>query len=57
MQFNPMYWIVAAYQDTLVYGRAPEIDGLGGVTLAALVLLTCSLLLFRKAAPDMVDVL
>jgi lipopolysaccharide transport system permease protein len=57
MQFNPMYWIVAAYQDTLVYGRAPELTGLLGVTAVALILLAWSLLLFRKAAPDMVDVL
>ncbi len=57
MQLNPMYWIVTAYQDTLVYGRAPELDGLLGVTVVALILLACSLLLFRKAAPDMVDVL
>src|SRR6185312_11140375 len=25
MHLNPMYWIVAAYQETLVYGRAPEL--------------------------------
>jgi lipopolysaccharide transport system permease protein len=57
MHLNPMYWIVAAYQETLVYGRAPELNGLAVVTVAALILLACSLLLFRKAAPDMVDVL
>lgn len=57
MQFNPMYWVVAAYQDVLVYERLPEPDGLLGVTAAALALLTFSIFLFRRAAPDMVDVL
>jgi lipopolysaccharide transport system permease protein len=57
MHFNPMYWVVAAYQDVLVYGRLPELDGLLGVTAAALALLTFSIVLFRRAAPDMVDVL
>ena len=57
MQFNPMYWVVAAYQQILVFRRAPDIAGLVAVTIAALVLLACSLVLFRKAAPDMVDVL
>jgi lipopolysaccharide transport system permease protein len=57
MQLNPMYWIVAAYQDVLVYQHAPNPDGLLIVSVAALILLACSLTLFRKAAPDMVDVL
>ncbi|MEO9228671.1 MAG: ABC transporter permease [Devosia sp.] len=57
MQFNPMYWIVAAYQQVLVFRHPPDLKGLAAVTIAALVLLACSLVLFRKAAPDMVDVL
>lgn len=57
LQFNPMYWIVTAYQDTLVYRHAPELAGLLVVMVAALLLLGCSLVLFRRAAPDMVDVL
>jgi len=57
MQLNPMYWIVSGYQQALVYGRNPDISGLVPVTIAAIVLLALSLLLFRKAAPDMVDVL
>jgi len=57
MQFNPMYWIVSGYQDVLVYGRSPEIANFLPVLVATVVLLIVSLLLFRKAAPDMVDVL
>lgn len=57
MQFNPMYWIVTAYQEVLVFRRPPDLTGLVAVTIVALVLLGCSLVLFRKAAPDMVDVL
>lgn len=57
MQYNPMYWLVTAYQDTLVFRRLPDINGLLVVTIISLLLLGCSLVLFRKAAPDMVDVL
>jgi lipopolysaccharide transport system permease protein len=57
MQLNPMYWIVTAYQQTLVFNHRPEVQGLVVVSIAAFVLLGCSLVLFRKAAPDMVDVL
>lgn len=57
MQLNPMYWIVTAYQQTLVFSHQPDVRGLVGVSITAFVLLGCSLVLFRKAAPDMVDVL
>ncbi|WP_250628530.1 ABC transporter permease [Pinirhizobacter soli] len=57
MRLNPMYWIVTEYQGVLVYGRGPEFMSLLPILVSSLVLLVVGLLLFRKAAPDMVDVL
>lgn len=57
LKFNPLYWIVADYQDVLAYGRAPEIKAMMLVVLATILLLVFSLKLFRKAAADMADVL
>lgn len=57
MQLNPMYWIIDGYQQTLVYGHSLDAMNFVPVVIASLVLLVISLFLFRKAAPDMVDVL
>jgi lipopolysaccharide transport system permease protein len=57
MRLNPMYWIVTEYQALLVYGRAPDPMSLLPIGVSALVLLILGLLLFRRAATDMVDVL
>ena len=53
--FNPMIPIVTGYQNVLLYNRAPDWAGLGVIALIALALLAFSLLLFRKASPEMVD--
>jgi lipopolysaccharide transport system permease protein len=52
---NPLIPIVTAYQDILLYQRAPDWRSLGGSLLLACVLLALALLLFRKASPEMVD--
>jgi lipopolysaccharide transport system permease protein len=57
MAMNPMYWIVTDYQSVLVYGRSPDMAALLPVAAASVLLLLMSLFLFRKAAPDMADVL
>ncbi len=56
-QSNPLYPIISGYQDVLLHGRAPELQGLAIVGAASLVLLGLSLFLFRRASADMVDVL
>ncbi|MCL5801863.1 MAG: ABC transporter permease [Gammaproteobacteria bacterium] len=53
--FNPMIPIVTGYQNVLLYNRAPDWSGLDVIALIALALLAFSLLLFRKASPEMVD--
>jgi lipopolysaccharide transport system permease protein len=55
--WNPLYPIVASYQNVLVYGTAPLWGQLFWLFIASAVLLFISLLIFRKASPEMVDVL
>jgi lipopolysaccharide transport system permease protein len=55
LKLNPLFPIIAGYQNTLLYDRAPDWAALGWITLLSLFLLAFSLLLLRKAAPDMVD--
>lgn len=55
LAFNPLIPIITAYQDVLLYDRTPDVAGLLAVGAGALVLLVVSLVLFRKASPEMVD--
>lgn len=55
--FNVLYWFVASYQNVIVYGQAPEAAHLLGLVLLNVLLLGASLALFRRASPEMVDVL
>ncbi len=57
LEFNPMVPIVTAFQSVILYGRTPDMTGLAIIAMVAMVLLIFSLTLFRRAAPEMVDVL
>ncbi|HEX7044417.1 MAG TPA: ABC transporter permease [Burkholderiales bacterium] len=57
LYLNPLYPVVEAYQRTLVYGSAPDLGGLAYLAAAVAGLLLFALLLFRRAAPEMVDAL
>jgi len=57
LEFNPMMHMAVAFQNVILYGRAPAIAGLVVIAVAATFLLLFSLILFRRAAPEMVDVL
>lgn len=52
---NPLYPLIASYQNVLVYGTPPQWEGVGILAAASLVLLVVSLVIFRKASPEMVD--
>lgn len=56
MAFNPMAALVEAYEAVLVYGTAPSASVLMPAALAC-GLLVLSLHIFRRASPEMVDVL
>lgn len=57
ISWNPMYWIVKSYQDIMLFNATPSLLPLASVTLIALVLTVLSLMLFRRASAEMVDVL
>lgn len=57
MQLNPMYHIVSSCQQIMLYGRTPDLVGLGWIALVSFALLGFGLWLFRRAASEMVDVL
>lgn len=54
---NPLYYIVGGFQDVMLFGRQPDLAALGWTALGSLVLLGLAFMMFRKAAPEMVDVL
>lgn len=55
--FNPMYHIAFDFQSVILYGRPPGLTGLVVIGSASLALLGVALGLFRRASPEMVDVL
>lgn len=57
MRFNPLYAICSSYQEVLLWGRAPHLRTLGAIVVVSLLLLAVGMTLFRRASPDMVDVL
>lgn len=57
IQYNPMYPIVTAYHDVLVYGKSPDLYLVSVTASFAVVLMVVGLYMFRKAAPEMVDAL
>ena len=57
LAFNPLTPLVQASQQAILYQRAPDLAGLTWVALVAVLLLGAAMLLFRRASPDMVDVL
>jgi lipopolysaccharide transport system permease protein len=54
---NPLIPLITGYQNVLLYNKEPDWAGLGVIILIASVSLVFSLLLFRKASPEMVDLL
>lgn len=55
MRWNPMYRLIAGYQDVLVYGRWPNWHSLWPVVVFAFALCTYGLYLFRRRSGEMVD--
>ncbi|MDK8262886.1 ABC transporter permease [Pseudomonas oryzihabitans] len=54
---NPLFPIITGYHDVLVYARAPDFLQIYPSCLIACGLLLLGLLMFRRAAPEMADVL
>lgn len=56
-RLNPLLPLVTSYQNVLVFGKPPVWSDLIGLLLATAVLGSISLVVFRRASPEMVDVL
>lgn len=56
-KLNPLYPLISSYQNVLVFGTEPDWVGLGVLAAGSLVMTVVALVAFRKAAPEMVDVL
>lgn len=57
LEMNPMTTVVQSYQNAMLFNTPPDFVGLGWLVLATLVLLAASLIMFRRASAEMVDVL
>jgi len=57
LNLNPLYPITNAYQDILVYGRSPQLEGVTIIGVIALILMLFSLFIFRRSSEEMVDAL
>ena len=56
-RYNPLYPLVTSYQNVLVYGGKPLAMDLLVLACASVLLLLAALIVFRRASPEMVDVL
>lgn len=57
LRFNPLHPLVSAYQDVILFGRAPDWPALVPVAILATALLLLALFMFRRASAEMPDVL
>lgn len=57
LKFNPMYWIVDAYQQSIAYGTIPEFQPFLVLFGIVFVLLCFGFVLFVRASSDIVDAL
>ena len=57
IKLNPLYSIVTSYHNVLLYGKTPNIESLFYLWILSLILMLIGLKLFRKASPEMADVL
>lgn len=55
--YNPLYPVIKAYQNVLVYGVMPDFEPLLATLILSLTLLLISLVVFRRASPELVDML
>jgi lipopolysaccharide transport system permease protein len=57
ISYNPMFAIVTAYHNVLVYDTSPQFAQVIPIGVIAIVFLLFGLFVFRRAAPEMVDAL
>ncbi len=56
-RLNPLFPLIASYQNVMVYGKPPLWGDIAQILCISAVLLLAALVMFRRAAPEMVDAL
>lgn len=56
-KLNPLYPLVASYQNVLVFGKPPMLRELAVLTAFTLLMALVAMIVFRRASPEMVDAL
>ena len=57
MQLNPMYLLISAYRDSLLYHQVPDLHSILALSFLALLLFTGAFWLLRKTERDLRDIL
>lgn len=57
VESNPLYPLVASFQNVIAFDRPPDYQGLALLVVAALAIAAVALFLFRRASAEMADVL
>lgn len=57
LNFNPIYYFVGAYHDIIIYGQSPSVDSVLIISILAILFSILSLVIFRRASEELVDVL
>ncbi|WP_099866389.1 ABC transporter permease [Pararhizobium haloflavum] len=57
LYLNPIYWIVAVHRDVLVFKQAPDPLTLFCLVVLTLIVGALGMFMFKRASPEMVDVL
>ena len=57
LEFNPIYHFVSAYHDVIVFGQSPQLGGILIMGILTILFLSLSLVIFRRANEELVDVL
>lgn len=57
LSYNPVYPVVAGYHSVLVYGEPPDWEPLLAIIGFSLIMMLFGLFIFRRASPEMVDML
>jgi lipopolysaccharide transport system permease protein len=55
LALNPLIPVITSYQDVMLYNRMPDLAGLAISLVLGLGLSVFSMIIFRKASPEMVD--
>jgi len=57
LSLNPLYLIASSYQNVMAFNQPPNQQAIAIITVASLFLLLTGIFLYKRASPEMVDVL